>query len=50
MRSGRQAELTIASVVGFLDGVFVPGAASLATLGAALAAEPDITVETHLNP
>ena len=50
MRSGRQAELTIASVVGFLDGVFVPGAASLATLGAALAAEPDITVETRLNP
>jgi dienelactone hydrolase len=50
MRSGRQAELMIASVVGFLDGVFVPGAASLATLGAALESEPDITVETHLNP
>lgn len=50
MRSGRQAELTIASVVGFLDGVFVPGAASLATLGAALESEPDITVVSHLNP
>ena len=50
MRSGRQAELTIASVVGFLDGVFVPGAASLATLGAALESEPDISVVSHLNP
>jgi hypothetical protein len=50
MRSGRQAELTIASVVGFLDGVFVPGAASLATLGAALAAEPDVAVAARLTP
>jgi hypothetical protein len=50
MRSGRQAELMIASVVGFLDGVFVPGAASLSTLGAALEAEPDVSVAAHLAP
>lgn len=50
MRSGHQAELTISAVVGFLDGVFVPGSASLGTLGAALDAEPDVTVAAHLNP
>lgn len=49
MRSGHQAELTISSVVGFLDGVFVPGAASLSALGAALDAEPDVSVAAHLS-
>ena len=50
MRSGRQAELTISTVVGFLDGVFAPGAVSLSALGAALEAEPDVTVSAHLTP
>lgn len=50
MRSGRQAELTISAVVGFLDSVFTPGAAPLATLGDALDAESDVSVTSRLTP